>query len=86
MQVDVEAVEAMLKYVAHHLKTQRNFDHVVGMLSLVLELHGEAIPLHEQLHSACAAIRERLGQAWRKVDVSMQSLRCLVLLFGRMQV
>lgn len=86
MQVDVEAVQGMLSYVAHHLKTQKNFDHVIGVLSLVLKLHGEAIPHHKQLHDLCTEIRGVLGGAWQKVDVSVQTLRCLVLLFGRMQV
>lgn len=86
MQVDVEAVEAMLRYVSHHLMTQKSFDHVIGVLSLVLQLHGAALPHHKQLQDACTAIRGLLGRAWQKVDVSVQTLRCLVLLFGHMQV
>eukprot|EP00892_Ulva_mutabilis_P007619 jgi/Ulvmu1/5229/UM022_0022.1 len=82
---DVEAVEAMLGYVSHQLETQKNFDHAVGVLALVLQLHGQAIPQHKQLHESSATIREHLGQAWQKVDVSVQSLHCLVQLFGHMQ-
>lgn len=86
MQEDVEAVQAMLRYVSHHLRTQANFDHVIGVLSLVLQLHGAALPCHKQLQEACTDIRGLLVRAWQKVDVSVQTLRCLVLLFGRMQV
>lgn len=86
LQADVQAVESMLGYVLFHLETRKNFDHVVGLLSLILKVHASAISEKEELCVLAKTIQEKMEAAWQRVDVHVQSLRCLSTFFSEMQV
>lgn len=86
LQVEIQAVESMLAYVLFHLGTRKNFDHVVGLLSLILKVHATAICENEVLCELAKKIQGKLEGSWQRVDVHVQSLRCLCSFFREMQV
>ena len=86
LQGDIQAVESMLAYVLFHLETRKNFDHVVGLLSLVLKVHATAICENEALCELAKTIQGKLEASWHRVDVHVQSLRCLCMFFSEKQV
>jgi hypothetical protein len=85
MQADVAAVESMLAYILFHLESRKNFDHAVGMLALTLQVHSVAISEHDCLSQAAKTVQEKLGRAWRSVDMHVQYLRCMASVIGEMQ-
>jgi iron-sulfur cluster repair protein YtfE (RIC family) len=84
VQAEAQAVESMLAYVLFHLETRKNFDHVVGILSLVLKVHASAISEKDELCQLARTIQEKLEAAWQRVDERVQSLRCLSSFFSEM--
>lgn len=82
----MKAVESMLAYVLYHLETRKNFDHVVGLLSLILKVHASAIGERKELSDLAKTIQGKLDVAWQRVDVHVQMLKCLSSFFSEMQL
>ena len=76
----------MLQYVLAQLQHRVNFDQAQGLLALVLRVHGGRIAAQPALGELAMELHAQLAGAWAAIDEDMHAVKCMVAMFGGMQM
>lgn len=88
----VKDVELLLSFIASSLGERSgagseegggsSFEFIQGLLQLTLQVHGDLITRMEGPRGVAQEVVERLQPAWRRLESSIQQVKCMVALFG----
>ena len=86
VQEDTDAVVLLLDYIFAQLHQRSNFDQAQGLLALVLRVHGDRIAAVPELSAMARTLHAALADSWSVLDEDLQAVKCMVALFGQMQM
>ena len=74
-----------LQFIESETASSTNFDFMQAILSSALSILGETLAERPVLRQAAARIEQRVNASWKRLDSTLQHVRCMVGLLGRLQ-